>query len=517
MKKFIIASVAASALLAGCGGGSDTPERPEVEVSEAQITEALTAMSLNESDAGMVAFEGGSQDGNDYVFTDVVMGGEDGLLAERLVIGSPRMGENGDVLMQSFSIENASSPEGEDGRVSIDRIYVTEPSAALSTLVAGILSGEEPDMDLDWSDVTFDAIAIEGINGSGDGLEELRLGRYAFEGFDGETLGRFELIDFALNADSPDGPVQFSLDEVSADNFKVGFIGDMIEAAAAGASEDEMMQAYMEGLFSNPAALMEMYDSVAVRGLDVNIMGIAVTLDEMTGDIERNGDQIITTSEIGSLIFRPSAAYQAGAQIAGVMDALGYEQFELSMGGESVFDEGEDRAYTRGDNFIEIRDAVRFEFESDATGMAAYMQAFADLAASGALTDASAGGNPFPPEMMQAYSALTINRFSITIDDQSILERGLTFAAAQQGLTAADLRAQAVGMVSMGLMSAPPMIPRDFLSTSSEAVTNFIQTGGALTITMAPEGGMSITDLQMQAMSPDFDFNSLGLSITHSD
>jgi len=517
MKKFIIASVAASALLAGCGGGSDAPDAPEVGVSEAQVTEALTAMSLNESGAGMIAFEGGSLDGNDYVFTDVVIGDEDGLNAERLIIGSPRLGEDGDVLMQSFIIENASSPDSEDGGVTIDRIYVQEPSAALSAMVADILNGEEPDTELDWSTISFGAIAIEGVNGAGDELEELRLGRYAFENFDGETLGRFEIMDVAFSAESPEGPIQFSMDEVSADNFKVGFIGDLFEAAAAGASEDEMMQAYMEGLFSNPAALMEMYESVAIRGLDINVMGIEVTLDEMTGDIERNGDQIITTSEIGSLTFRPSAAYPAGAQIAGVMDALGYEQFELSMGGESVFDEGEDRAYTRGDNFIEIRDAIRFEFESDATGMAAYMQAFGDLAASGALTDASAGGNPFPPEMMQAYSALTINRFSIAIDDESLLERGLTFAAAQQGLTAADLRAQAVGMISMGMMSAPPMIPRDFLATSSEAVTNFIQTGGTLTIVMEPEGGMSITDLQAQAMSPDFDFNTLGLSITHSE
>ena len=69
-------------------------------------------------------------------------------------------------------------------------------------------------------------------------------------------------------------------------------------------------------------------------------------------------------------------------------------------------------------------------------------------------------------------------------------------------------------MMGMGLMAAPPEIPRTVLAELSSALTNFVNQDGSLTIDMTPPEPLSIGEMLVDIEAGTFDYNVLGLSFT---
>ena len=109
---------------------------------------------------------------------------------------------------------------------------------------------------------------------------------------------------------------------------------------------------------------------------------------------------------------------------------------------------------------------------------------------------------------------IILNNMRISLTDLSLLERALEAGAAAQGITADELRIQAGAMIGMGMMSAPPEIPRPMLSQLSGALTNFINSGGTLTIEANPPEPLSFGTVFDQVQNGSFDYEMLGLSFT---
>ena len=55
---------------------------------------------------------------------------------------------------------------------------------------------------------------------------------------------------------------------------------------------------------------------------------------------------------------------------------------------------------------------------------------------------------------MSAAKDITINDFSLTLEDKSLLDRAFKLAAEMQGMEPAQLRAMATGMLGMATMQA---------------------------------------------------------------
>ena len=168
-----------------------------------------------------------------------------------------------------------------------------------------------------------------------------------------------------------------------------------------------------------------------------------------------------------------------------------------------VYDEAADRMYSTGENYLEIRDGLRLEFESDMSGYSAYLE---QMAQNGVLADE-------PEDQFAAMGPLVINALSVRLEDLSLLDRALEAGASSQGVDKEQMRMQAGLLVGMGMMSAPPEIPRPLLSEFSTALTNFINQGGSMTITMSPEEPISVGELAMQADAGTVDLDALGLSV----
>ena len=504
MKTKLFAAASAASLLAACA----TPTEPAFD--RARSDAALDAMGIDANDAVLTgsnyrfAFEDFSEEGNEF--------GPDAAI----IIGRPDLSETGGYLFSQLALENlVTTAEGE--QVQLGRAAIVGPNEALSDfIIRSAMSGEE-DWDSfaeGWTDYRFSAIEMEAIavaDETDDSFDHIGIGRIALTGFDDDRTGRFEMLGLDMDVSDPDLPLTMRLGEFSFDGLPLHLMDGFIVALMEGETdEDALMEAYFDGFAEMPPV---MEGAVAVRDFALVSNAFSMGLDYMTADTVRDGDLYVSTSDMGLFTFEPNPDDADGAEIAGLLGMMGYSALSMTAGGASYYDAAQDRMWTEGENYLEVPDAFRISFDMDIGGWSEYHAAAMSM---GMDMDETMSDDEAFAMMRDMYGAIILHEFSITITDLSLLERGLAFAAEQQGSTAEQLRAQAGMMVAMGAMAAPPELPRDVLTDGSEALTQFIAEGGSLTISMTPDAPVSVGALLDQAETGAFDFNALGFGFSHT-
>jgi len=534
MKNAMIISVSALALVA-CNDDSanNTP------VDEATAASALEALHLANSGDGVIRWDSRSFDDGVYTFTGLTFEfpeeAEDSaeedeedadagagfstntMTAESMTLASPRFDADGNVIFDRLAINAMTlGADDEEFTGAIDGFVIEQPSADLVATLAHGFSGEAAEGDgFDEGDWTYGLFAVEGVNiaGTEDGNSfTARLGRLAIDDLTEFTIGRFELLDFAVEGmDDEIGIINFSVDEISADGIGEGLTYPF-------AAQFAMMGSAFSSDTPNGDIMAEMpempedfdplnaYDSAAIRGLNANIGGITVTLDSLTANADDDGGEVRYVSEMTPLVIAPDSNYPLGAQMQMGLGMLGYQQLEFVSEGASVYEREADRAYTDGANYFEMRDGFRVEAESDMSGLMAYSLA--------ALQMGYTMDEPGPEQVMSLLDPLVLRNFVFRLEDLSLLDRALTAASAMQGLPKEQLRMQAGAMITMGTMAAPAEIPRALLTEFSTAMTNFIANGGTVEVRISPDNPVRIADLVAQAEAGTLDYDVMGISIT---
>ena len=536
-------SAAIAVLVVACGGNENGSATTDVD--EATASSALEALHLATSGEGAVSWGERTFDDGVYTFTDVVFtdttpdadeeeaeltdengeviefeaGGDvqfDTVRAERMIVASPRFDDDGNVIFDRLSIENATfvGDEGETSEGGFTRLLLENPNAAMVADFARGFSGEEMDEDEnpDFSSYRFGNFAFEGLSMSSpeDGDDfEFELARFAMVDYQGDRLGRFEISGFGFNGTDPEaGEIRFGFDEMVMEN-----IGPSLFQAFENGIASEM--AAMSGEDVEPVEFdldnydpFDAYDSFRFTGLDANIGGVIVTMDSLTAEVDERSDEVIVTSDMTPLVVRPNTEQAFGAQLALGLGMLGYQQIELHGETESVYDRGDDRAYSRGDNYFEMTDGFRVETEFDMAGYMNYARQAMQMSTT------MQAGDFDDDQIMEMFDALMINRFVFRLEDHSLLDRALTAGSAAQGMTKAELRQQAAAMIGLGMMGAPAEIPRPLIAELSEALVSFVNEGGTIVIAMEPGEPVSVGALVRAAETGEFDYEAYGLSVT---
>ncbi|WP_339332611.1 hypothetical protein [uncultured Maricaulis sp.] len=491
--------------------------------SRAAAEAAMARMGLDGSNQSVsydsVDFRGGRYILNDVTFSDIEddeTGSMEEVRADRMIFDTLRLDASGEVLFDGLALEGISATSSTDGTViRLDRVSIDGPNAAMTTDFGRAVAGEtDEDYQAAWNTYEFEGFSLEGLSGTGSeeaGAFEFSLAQYVVENYTRVELGRMAILGFAFSGVDDSGEaVTVNMGEISLLGFQTEAYSAMMDAVAAGADEDGMMQAYYQSAFISP---MDVYDSFAIRDILVEASGVHFSMDHLTSAMERYGSRITTTAELGSAMLIPDPSKPAGAQLAMGLGMLGYEQLELRMAANSVYDEDTGRAYTTGDNFIELTDGLRLEMAQDVSGYNEYIANMPDaMMAMSEAADVSDGAQL--SAMAQLMGPLLINNMSMRIVDLSILDRALDAGAAAQGITKEELRVQAGAMMGMGLMAAPPEIPRPLLAQLSTALTNFVNQGGSLAIDMTPPTPLSIGDMLLDIEAGTFDYNDLGITVS---
>lgn len=532
MKMTLYSAVAAGALLAAC-----TPDG-DVEFTGGNGGSAESAISqLGISQSEKLSFESARFEGGNYVITNLVIHdlndeseasgedlpdgktlsennvelGADELHIARMELGSPRLDADGNLLLSSFSLTDIRAEDEEDSSSArLDGFVIDRPNAAMSADIGRLLMGELDDEDdTDWSEYAFASFSITGFQADdldGDDPTSVSFDTLTLSGMqDGDTAS-FAFNNLVVTGTEEGAPIEVRLGEISVDGMKTDDYSAFFSALNDDGAGD-FANAYSSSFLSNPFGA---YEEFAMRDFLLNAGGVHMSMDFLTADVRERGDRYIASSELGSFVFRADPASEAGAQIAMGLGMLGYEQLELRAAGNSIYDTSEDRMYTEGENYLEIVDGMRIDFHSDVSGYGAYLENTAELIGQ----DPDAANDPEAAIALMA--PLMINSLTMSIEDRSILDRALEAGAASQGVDKEQMRMQAGLLIGMGLMSAPPEVPRPFLTELSTAVTSFINQGGTLTVSMDPDAPVGIASLVEQAESGAFDYEALGLRVEAS-
>ena len=199
---------------------------------------------------------------------------------------------------------------------------------------------------------------------------------------------------------------------------------------------------------------------------------------------------------------------EGGEELAEALSMLGYKDITLKAEGLTSYDPDADIvSYADGKNYFELVDGARISYGGKLGGFSAYSQAAAAM---------NTQYGPDPDAMQEAFSKLTVHDFSLSIDDNSLVDRLFTLAASQSGEDPQQMRNQTVMMMGMApMMAAQSGVDSALVTEAIGALTEFIKEPGTLTISLAPSSPLNIAELVAAGDPSALTKDALGFSATH--
>ncbi len=203
--------------------------------------------------------------------------------------------------------------------------------------------------------------------------------------------------------------------------------------------------------------------SIALKGLEVkmpdqgeiSIGENSIHMGDFIGPIPTRIDVVAKDIKLPVAILEREAKQ--------VLTAMGFTDIDISASLKAVWNEATNvlsMSYA-----TQMRDAGNIDFSAEVGGIAR---------------------NVFEnPQLAQnALGTLTFNNAKVTIEDRSIVEKGLAFAGAMQGVNAETMKAQAVGMLPVMLQ---PLGNPTFVDKLTAAVKSFLENGGSIRAQASPD------------------------------
>ncbi len=553
MKNLFI-TAAAAAILTACGQNADAPSDVEGTVERggeaavnsaqraledlgnitlrsgdaAEAGEALAAMSLAESGTGRVSFEGSSRDGDGATFSDVTISipGDDGdendgagILIGTLELDGLDM-VDGQASFAKMSMDNVrlvpNDPEdAEEGELTVTNIEVLNPSPALAAWVASLTGNGAPADFPTGADLAFDSVSLSDMAFNlDDGSDSVafNLSGIQMAGATETGIGLAQIQGITLDATTKgEDPVNFRLGsfamtgigEKVMDAFEAG-----LESGMSGDDPDPSM--LIEAIYADP--LEPGYDSIELDDIAFEMGGVNFALPSMVSSIERNGDGVAVgsvTPPFSATLSADPEAGKSGAQLAGMLGMLGYEEVTLSAAGRSRLDpETDSVTYDAEDNYYTLEDGFTLRFGGDMSGISEYTRKLAAMD----LDDP----NPDPAMLQDAASELEFRAFSLQLEDNSIVDRAFNLYAAQSGEDPAAVRQQAISMIQLApMMASGAGVDMTIVTEFTTAASEFLTEPGTLTISLNPEQPLSMATFENMDDPSMITKEMLGLTVTH--
>ena len=250
------------------------------------------------------------------------------------------------------------------------------------------------------------------------------------------------------------------------------------------------------------------FKAISLKDLDVNAMGMIVTLKSYQADtVEKNGKITLTQKMSPLSIIPPKDSEDKDIrEFTKALTTMNYDRLEFTMGAKSILDEKADnmRAY---DTYVELRDGFRLSYDFDITGYKEFSKQAAAMQASGSSKN--------PLAAMGMANALQFNKLRIALRDDSIVDRYFKLAATEKDTTPDALKAEIKEQIGKASMVAQDEAQQKLADDFIKAVTAMIDEGGTFVIEMNPAKPVNFGNVAMGAMiGGEVDIEALGLSIS---
>jgi hypothetical protein len=519
MKHWLIGTVAAVALLSGCGkkeqaAGLDSTAAavevgdvtlPAVQLragNAANAEAALTALSMGQSGDGRVSFASKDLSGATATFSDVeILTGdaddedEGGVLtAQTLTFSGLDMSDGAASFaqMRLDGVTLGSVGDDEEVAVQITDMQISNPSPALATWVGSLFGEGEPADFPALSELSFDAFSMNNISvapEADDDIEEFRIDRVDFRDMSENGLGAmiFEGLNFSAADEGNGENVSFSLGSM-----QVMGIGEVIaKSLATGLSDtDADPSELMSLLASNPGD--PGYDSVRIEDFILDASGLEIDLPAYSGDVTRDsqGRAIRSVSNPFKATVSADPEGELGSQLAGQLGLLGYETLVIGGAGDTRIDHETDRVTADvASNYFELEEGFRLSMGGDFGGLGAFYGSLAE-------SDLNELENS-PLGFAAMLSELNLHGLELTFKDDSFVDRIFAAAAARDGSAPDDMKTQAKQMLGLApLFAGEAGVDVDIVTELTGALGSFISDPGTLTLKLDPATPISADMLE---------------------
>ena len=505
-----------SLVLSGCGNKDKSKSTSAVvkiqeiaarKVSDTEATQALTALSLNESGSGALSWAGKSGNSGNYVFNDVVIQGDDSdgnpMKVETLELKGAHM--VGDLVAFDVITMNNMSTQDDDALVTIKKLELIKPSPTVSNEIAKAFGGDDEafeDVEGDFGIGGFDMV---GLNVAADD-GKITMDKFMF-GEAKDKTGVFTLKNLNMDVQE-DEDVKISLGSIDVTGVNIEKYKGLIEASFdAGYTGEKMGEETMKKFMNSMNPYAPDYENFALKDFDMNAGGLMIDVDSIEGKAtNKNGVTTIVQSTSPIIITPPAdGGKKEMQQFSTALKDMGYERLVFQTYSKSILDEATDTAEVM-DAYVSMEDGFKLNFDYSVNGVKEMMGKAAQLGANSAI-------DPNPLAAMEMLGAMKISKARIAFQDNSIVDRSFKFAAKQQGADPSMLRNSAkAGLAFLPMMAKDPA-QQTLAMEASQALGAFLDNSGTLVVEMNPTAPVDMGSLATGAQQGNFDVSTLGLSI----
>jgi len=471
----------------------------DCDVDEMEALGALAGLGLGENGTNGLKFSSRNFDNGLVTYRDIAMeeNGPDttAFEAKSAVFHCPTMGEDAPSF-ERLDLTDVSLRD-DDINLTFGTLNISNPTPDASVaIVNGILNPAKRDQ----GDIGFEAMSLTDVTIKSDelfgSLKALSWGETRAK--NGQGKADLTVEDLDLTVPGQDGAQDMTLQfkGMSARNLN---IGGEIDAQAAMSPNG-----VLSGVLGNLNAFEKPYDELIVESLNIDAEGFEVDFGGIEGKTSENGSVITTRQSLKptTIALKPALAdVPSFKRNYDILKSLGFETLKLSGSSVTTLNSADDSIGV-SDGLLVVEDGFALNFEYSAEGLGEMTAKIKQQLADDKTTD-----------ILADYDMLKLRDFRLTLEDNSIVERGLRLASEMTGQSEKNIK-RSLGMaVFAAAIAAKNEVQAEVYSETTEAFADFVKKGGTLTIEANPPAPFPLTPL-LSGGGEDIDPETLGFSAT---
>lgn len=474
------------------------------EVGEMEALGALAGLGLGESGTNGVTFKSRDIANGIVTYRDLTLQ-EDG--AESVAFSAksadfhcPQMGDEYPNFLRLDLTDVFIRDDGDDVEFTAKTLNISKPTA---TAARSIIESMTKPNAKSVNDIGFGAVSITDAKIKSDELKGTLTALSWGESRDDTGQGKADLTVGNANLIIPG--------EGAAQDMTLDFDGMHARALNIGGQLDTEQALSANGVvgsvLGNLNAFDKAYDEIKVEKLNLNTEGFSLDFGGIEGLTSEKSGTITTRQSLKptQITLKPALEdIPSFKRNYGILKSLDFETITLSGSSVTTLNKADDSISVTDGLFV-IDDALRLNFEYDAEGLAEMSQKLKDL-----------GETPTGENAIAIYEPLKLKSFRLTLEDNSIVSRGMKLATEITGQSEKNLK-RSLGMaVFAATLAAENEVQAEVYSETIEAFADFVKKGGTLTIEANPPAPFSLAPL-ITGKGDGVDPETLGFSASQQD
>ena len=238
----------------------------------------------------------------------------------------------------------------------------------------------------------------------------------------------------------------------------------------------------------NPLA--KMYSTMKMEDLNFDSNYVEITSKGFEGKSTEKGG-VITQKSVGEpFIIRLKEAPKdpQARQAYEMVKELGFDELSFKSSQTTILDSNKDTVAVK-DGLLSMKDGFKLSYNYGASGLKAMTDT---MQASQNEGSASRQGQA---DIQAAINNMKLNGFQLSLEDQSIVDRGIKLAGKLRGAKPDQVKKELKVALSLAPLMAGGGLEGEMLGEMAGAFGDFVEDGGTLSIVMNPKEPLSMTEL----------------------